>query len=202
MEIRSESFGQNHQLTFVDKLGIWMSTRRIVRLIKQRNVKSMADIGCGFNAQLSQLTRDLVSKSVLVDVALRDDLKNSPDYESYTGTLPGVLNSLEKQTLDLIVFNAVLEHLDEPIETLRELKLILAPNGVLFINVPSWFGKRILEFFAFKLSLSPAEEMEDHRRYYNKRELWLEIRAAGFMPSKIKIRRHKFMGALFAVVES
>ena len=96
--------------------------------------------------------------------------------------------------------NAVLEHLDDPVATLESIRTILSPGGILFINVPSWLGKRVLEFFAFRLSLSPAEEMEDHRRYYNKRELWLELRRSGFFPSKIKIRRHKLGFAVFAVV--
>jgi 2-polyprenyl-3-methyl-5-hydroxy-6-metoxy-1,4-benzoquinol methylase len=97
--------------------------------------------------------------------------------------------------------NSVVEHLDNPVATLESIRNILSPGGVLFINVPSWLGKTLLEFLAFKLHLSPAEEMEDHRRYYSKRELWLELRAAGFTPSKIKIRRHKFLTNVYAIVE-
>lgn len=113
--------------------------------------------------------------------------------------MPDVLNQLPSASIDLIVLNAVLEHLDDPINALKEIKRLLPPNGILFVNVPSWFGKRILEILAFKLHLSPADEMEDHRRYYNKKELWLEIRAAGFFPSKIKVRRHKLGGAIYSI---
>ena len=86
-------------------------------------------------------------------------------------------------------------------ETLANIRTILNPGGTLFINVPSWLGKRVLEFAAFRLKLSPVEEMEDHRRYYNKRELWLELRSSGFAPSKIKIHRHKFGTNVYAVVK-
>jgi hypothetical protein len=73
-------------------------------------------------------------------------------------------------------------------------------DGILFVNVPTWLGKKVLEFLAFKMSLSPATEMEDHRRYYNKKELWLDLRTSGFSPSKIKIRRHKFGTNVYAIV--
>ena len=45
----------------------------------------------------------------------------------------------------------------------------------LFVNVPSWWGKTALEFSAFRLGLSPAEEMNDHRRYYDPRDLWPKL---------------------------
>ncbi len=199
MKIDRKSFGEDYNLTVVDKVGIWLSTRRIVKLIKKNKVKRMADIGCGFDARLSRQTRHLVEQSIAVDVALNDDLIGSNDFGTYVGYLPDVLDEIPVGSLDLIVLNAVIEHLDNPVETLQRVRHLLSDDGTLFVNVPSWFGKRPLEVFAFKLNLSPADEMEDHRRYYNKRELWLEIRAAGFQPSKLKVRRHKLGCAIFAI---
>ena len=201
LKTRTRAFGEDRKLSFVDKFGIWMSTRRIVSLIKNKNVSSMGDLGCGYEARLSQSTRHLVTKSVVVDVALSPQLLDSTDFETYVGELPNVLQSIEKSSLNFVVMNSVLEHLDEPIETLRQVREILAPDAHLFVNVPSWLGKRLLEFLAFKLNLSPAEEMEDHRRYYNKRGLWLELREAGYFPIKIRIRRHKFGTNVYAIVQ-
>ena len=201
MNTRSSSFGENYKKTVVDHVGIWLSTRRIVKLMKSSQVKFMGDFGCGYNADLAKPNRHLVEKMVLVDVALSQELLDSPEFETYVGVLPDVLGGVPTHSLNLIVMNAVLEHLDDPVATLESIRTILSPGGILFINVPSWLGKRVLEFFAFRLSLSPAEEMEDHRRYYNKRELWLELRRSGFFPSKIKIRRHKLGFAVFAVVK-
>ena len=201
MNTRSSSFGENYKKTVVDHVGIWLSTRRIVKLMNSSQVKSMGDFGCGYNADLAKPNRHLVEKMVLVDVALSQELLDSPEFETYVGVLPDVLGGVPTHSLNLIVMNAVLEHLDDPVATLESIRTILSPGGILFINVPSWLGKRVLEFFAFRLSLSPAEEMEDHRRYYNKRELWLELRRSGFFPSKIKIRRHKLGFAVFAVVK-
>jgi hypothetical protein len=60
------------------------------------------------------------------------------------------------------------------------------------LNVPSWRGKRFLEFSAFRLGLSPAEEMNDHKRYFDPRDLWTLLRAADFLPSEIRCVRHKW----------
>jgi len=83
---------------------------------------------------------------------------------------------------------------------LSSCKELLAPDGVILINVPTWFGKFFLEYAAFKLNLSPKEEMDDHKMYYNKSDLWPLIVASGFLPSKIKLTYHKFGLNLFAVI--
>jgi trans-aconitate methyltransferase len=168
--------------------------------VKDDEVRSVADIGSGFDANLSRSLRTLVSRSVVVDVALSDEMVSSPEFETYVGSLPDVLGEIPQRSIDLVILNSVLEHLDYPIESLEGIKLLMADGGTLFVNVPTWFGKVLLEFLAFKLRLSPQEEMEDHRRYYSKRELWLALRTSGFTPSKIRIRRHKLWTNVYAIV--
>ena len=62
----------------------------------------------------------------------------------------------------------------------------------MLLNVPTWRGKRALELSAFRLGLSPAEEMDDHKWYFDPRDLWLMLVRAGFRPSEIRCHRHKF----------
>jgi hypothetical protein len=40
--------------------------------------------------------------------------------------------------------------------------------------------------------LSPKEEMDDHKMYYDPRDFWPLLVKAGFKPSKINIFTHKF----------
>jgi Methyltransferase domain len=133
-----------------------------------------------------------VARLIAVDVSLSEHVRTSPKVTAFTGQLPDVLVQIPTGSVHYVVMNSVLEHLDHPIETLRELRRIAIPTtGVVFVNVPTWLGKRALEASAFKFGLSPREEIEDHRRYYSKRELWMSLREAGFMPSEIKVRTHK-----------
>ena len=93
----------------------------------------------------------------------------------------------------------MLEHLWSPLQALQEFHRITAPGGVCLINVPSWRGKWFLEFFAFRLGLSPAAEMNDHKTYYDPKDLWPLLVQAGFRPQDIKCFRHKFGMNTFAV---
>ena len=61
---------------------------------------------------------------------------------------------MDRSTSSLCV--SVLEHLWDPLATLREARRVLASGGVCLVNVPSWRGKRFLEFSAYRLGLSPA----------------------------------------------
>jgi len=40
--------------------------------------------------------------------------------------------------------------------------------------------------------------MDDHKMYYDKRDLWPVLVKAGFLPSNLKLRYHKFRLNLFA----
>src|SRR5207302_4036393 len=93
---------------------------------------------------------------------------------------------------DVVMCNNVLEHLWEPLDTLMEMRRITAANGVVLINVPSWRGKRLLELSAFRLHTSPPDEMNDHKMYYDPRDLWPLLVRGGFRPKGIRCFRHKF----------
>jgi hypothetical protein len=44
--------------------------------------------------------------------------------------------------------------------------------------------------------------MDDHKMYYDKRDLWPLLVRAGFRPSEIRLRYHKFWLNLFATVRT
>ena len=115
---------------------------------------------------------DAVRPATLVDVALADDLKADRRVTAIEGPLPDALEPIGEDSLDVVLCISVLEHLWDPAALLRELRRVAAPGGVCLVNVPTWRGKRSLEFSAFRLGLSPAEEMDDHKSYYDPRDLW------------------------------
>jgi SAM-dependent methyltransferase len=189
---RSSSYGQQGAPSLVDRFGVWLSSRRIRRAVPDFAGKRVGDFGCGYNAAFSRTLLTQVRELILIDVVLAPDLKDQDGVTAMEGTLPDALGGLEEGSLDVIVFNSVLEHLWEPERTLADLHRILAPGGVALINVPSWRGKRFLELSAFRLGTSPAEEMDDHKAYYDPRDLWPLLVRAGFRPRDIRCFRHKF----------
>jgi SAM-dependent methyltransferase len=199
MTTRTESFGQSYRPGPVDKFGVWLSARQIRRWAPTFMGKRVADLGCGFQATFARTVLDEVERVTLVDVALADDLKAHAKVRAVEGALPAALGGLEAASFDVVLMVSVLEHLWEPLETLLEIRRLLAPGGVALVNVPSWRGKTYLELSAFRLGLSPAAEMDDHKTYYDVRDLWPLLVRAGFLPSHLQCFSHKFGLNTFAV---
>lgn len=198
---RHESFGQGYRLTPVDKFGIWLNTRKIRAMVPTFEGKTVADLGSGFNASFSRGILPMVRRAVIVDIALADDLKQHEKITAIEGVLPDALGGIADASLDVIVCSNVIEHLWEPLDTLREFSRVLAAGGVAFINVPSWRGKWFLEFSAFRLGTSPASEMNDHKMYYDPRDLWPLLVRAGFVPQFIRVGTHKLGLNTFAICQ-
>jgi SAM-dependent methyltransferase len=197
---RTESYGQ-HRLTLVDRLGVWLSKRAIRRHLPGGTVESALDLGCGYRATLLQALAPHIGQGVGVDVRIDPALKTHEKLSFVEDSIELALPGLPEGGFDLVLFINVLEHLWEPLEALRHCHRLLRPGGRLFVNVPTWRGKRFLEFSAFRLGTSPAAEMDDHKMYYDIRDLWPLLVQAGFRPSRIRLSYHKFGLNLFGVVQ-
>ena len=196
---RGTSLGQDWAPTPVDRFGIWLSSRRIERALAPVRGTRLLDIGSGFHATTARRFVGRAAAVTVVDLALSDALKADPAIACVEGRLPEALDAIPSGSVDRVVFNNVLEHLWERQRALDAVHRLLAPGGIAFVNVPSWRGKAALEFAAFRLGVSPAAEMDDHKIYFDPRDLWPLLVAAGFKPSAIACRRHKFGLNTFAV---
>ena len=197
---RQASFG-TYRLTLVDHFGIWLSRRAITNQIVGRDKLSVLELGCGYSARNLLAIEDRASKLVGVDFNLSEAVKSHPKFSPMECSAEEAIEHLRGQKFDLILVISVLEHLDNPVEVLKSCRELLKPGGILLINVPTWLGKVLLEYSAFSLGLSPKEEMDDHKMYYNKRDLWPILVKSGFLPSNIRMRYHKFRLNLFAAVK-
>jgi SAM-dependent methyltransferase len=189
---RSGAYGQYRALTPVDRLGVWLSARALRRHVRSFTGQRVGDFGCGYEARFVRTVFDEIGQAVLVDVALAPDLKANGRVTAIEGTLPEAVEGLEADSLDIVLCVSVLEHLWDPLRLLREVRRICAPGGTCLINVPSWRGKWFLEFSAYRLNLSSPEEMDDHKAYYDPRDLWPLLVRAGFLPHEIDCYTHKF----------
>jgi SAM-dependent methyltransferase len=196
---REKSFGEGYNPTVVDRFGVWLSARQIRRYVPDFAGKRVGDFGCGYHASFARTVLEQAAAVTLADVSLAPDLIAHPKVTAIQDRLPEALRDLPAASLDVVLSVSVLEHLWEPLDALTEFHRLLAPGGVGLFNVPSWRGKRFLEFSAFRLGTSPAEEMDDHKCYYDVRDLWPLLVRAGFRPSGIRCFSHKFGLNTFAV---
>jgi SAM-dependent methyltransferase len=197
--VRAASYGEQSGPTLVDRYGVWLSARQIRRFTSTFEGKRVGDFGCGFHAKFARTVLGSVHSIVLADVSLAPDLTAHPKVSPLVGALPESLSGLTPSSLDIILCISLLEHLWNPLDALTSFRRLLAPNGVCLLNVPSWRGKRFLEYSAFRLGLSPADEMNDHKNYYDVKDLWPLLVRAGFRPSDIRCFSHKFGLNTFAV---
>jgi SAM-dependent methyltransferase len=196
--MRSQAFGEKETLSLVEHYGVWLSSRAVRRHVSFDG-KRVADFGCGYEASFARKILPGVERMLLVDVRLADDLKRHPKVQARDETIEVVLPEVSSESLDIVMCLSVLEHLQEPQQVLDGFRRILVPGGTALINVPSWRGKPWLELAAFRLGWSAAFEIDDHKAYYDPRDLWPMLVRAGFRPRELSCRRHKFGLNTFAV---
>jgi len=193
-----DPFG-TQELTPVDRFGVWLSQRAISRYLPRRSDIDILELGCGFQAKNLLALKPRVRRAVGIDFQISDAAKRVLGMEFIEGPIEGSMAQLSASSFDAILFISVLEHLWDPAPALRGCHEWLRPGGVLLVNVPTWLGKGFLEYSAFSLGTSPKVEIDDHKMYYDKRDLWPLLVKAGFLPSNIRMNYHKFRLNLFAV---
>lgn len=203
--IRNKSLGQEHGLNLIDSFGIYLSNKRITNEIaKLKKPINCLDIGCGFEAKLLLSLIPYIESGAGIDIYIAGHLKEVKKVRFIEGYFEDALKKLEDEKFNLILCISVIEHLYDPDIILQKIRTVLSRDGVLLINVPTWRGKFFLELLAFKSKLSKNAqiEMDDHKMYYDKRDLWPLLIKAGFKPSQIEMSYHKFGLNLFCKVQN
>lgn len=196
---RTDSYGQYGAKGFLEKFGFLLSIKMIKKQFAKLNHNNlvMLDIGCGYNMDITRYFINNCSKVIVMDVAINPNIE-SHKIVKIIGDIEEELPKITENSVDVIIFNNVLEHLKIPFDALRETYRVLKDAGELLLNVPTWRGKVALEMQAFKFNSGSAKyEMDDHKMYYDKKDVWPILVKAGFLPSRIELSYHKFGFNLF-----
>jgi SAM-dependent methyltransferase len=195
---RKTSFGYQG-LSVLERFGVWMSLRAVSRTIARYRSPQALDIGSGYSCQLLCYFYRQLGPSTAVDIQLDPTIPQKYNINLIEGSIEEAWDRLPLETFDIITVINVLEHVWEPLQLLEQAARRLKAGGTLVVNVPTWLGKVAHETQAFRLGLSSPIEIDDHKNYFNKRDLWPLLVRAGFKPSRIKMHYHKFHLNLFAV---
>ena len=139
--------------------------KQVVRYVE--NGDRVLDFGCGYQAYFLRHIKNTVTSGIGIDYDT-ENIKISNNIKlvkfRFIDKLP-----LADNFLDKIFLLAVIEHipLTSEFPLLRELRRVLKKGGKIILTTPTPFGKKILEFLAFKLKIISAKEIRDHKKYFN-----------------------------------
>lgn len=127
----------------------------------------MADLGCG-DGELLFRVRGRVSVGYGIDAGI-------PDREvgnlKFLGGNVGAHIPLEDESLDFLSALAVLEHLEEPSQCVREIFRVLKKGGRCILTTPSPRAEPVLKLLAFGLNVISRKDIADHKAYYGRDDL-------------------------------
>ena len=194
---REESYLQ-HGSSFVDRLRTRLVEREILKRLPRTGGLRVLDLGCGYHATYLKAIGKRLAEGVGVDFHVSEESRRHPRLSFVASSVEDALPELPSNAFDAVLFISVLEHVRNPAECLSHCHRVLKAGGRLLVNVPTWYAKPVLELSAFKFGTSPACEMDDHKTYYSKRDLWPLLVRAGFRPSRIRMHYQKLCMILFS----
>jgi len=148
----------------------WHRARQmIVHRVLRRHAPAAArilDLGCGTGATTASLRGfgPVLGLDVGREALVRARERNLPVVRSSAARLP-----VPPGAFDVVVALDVLEHLDDDVAAAREIRLALAPGGLLLATVP-----------AYSWLWSNHDIALGHRRRYARRQLLEVLERAGF----------------------
>ncbi len=151
--------------------------RRLLPIIKKYPECRLLDIGCGWEAKFLQEVEPYISKGMGIDFKAPEIATDKIE------TRRAVLNDrlpFPDHSFEVVTMLAVLEHLENPAEVVKEAFRVLVPGGIFAGTVPSKAAKPVLEFLSYKLGIVNPDEIRDHKCYYDRGLLFETLGDAGF----------------------
>jgi len=138
----------------------------------------VGDIGCGQKGKILLSISNRIKEGYGFDFNLKSE--KHPEKNIFLSN-KDFLKS--KKKFDVILMLAVLEHLPSAQSTTKMLRGIhskLNKHGNFIMTTPDKRARGLLEFLAYRLKIINEEEIRDHKHYFNRTELLILLKKAGF----------------------
>lgn len=171
--MRNFSYEQKWK-TYMDIFIAKLRYGRITRELSNNGVvlehKKICDVGCWYNANfLTYMWNKERTLSLSgVDIDVNPKIKHKIWLS--LANLETDRFDFNDETFDIVTSLAVIEHLNNPHNYLREITRVLKKWGIFLMTTPSVYAKPVLETFA-RIGISTKEEVFDHKIYYTKSSL-------------------------------
>ena len=162
-----------------------MRIARVLPHVKEVQDCRLLDIGCGWEARLLRELEPHIACGVGID--FKAPALATPKLRTLASRIDDRL-PFDDESFHVITMLAVLEHLERPAAVLREVERLLKPRGVLLLTVPSRYAKPVLEFLAFRVRVVSADEIRDHKTYFNREDLFRLFQQF----DRLRIEKHRY----------
>jgi len=176
------------------KIAGWMVEDSVERVYKTKKpTEKILDLGCGFGTLLTYASIIYGAEGICLDV----NNYLFPEFQSKY-KLAYIKGDIEREPLpgpekyDVIILTEVLEHFNfDPVPSLIKIYNTLAPGGSFFLSTPdsdAGWG-RIYKYYDELSEIPPvdlkAKWIDAHIWQYNKDELLMVLKAAGFIVKRM-----------------
>jgi len=148
-----------------------------MRIIKKWiNLDNLCDIGCGEGSFIKELKKGGYKNVIGIDPSLEAiKFALGSGEEVFLGNLDEALSLIKDKKIEVITMFHVIEHLENPLESVEKIRKVLPDRGCLIIETPDFQSFSLL-VSNFKYSLINPE----HLFYFNEFNLKKLLQKAGF----------------------
>lgn len=164
---------------FVDKFLAKRRLAKVLPYVTERDV--VLDVGCGRGDNLRLLSQ-YIKQGIGIDAF--DTKFDEKNLSFIKANLELGKFNVGANCVNKIIFLAVLEHLNNPKPLLNEFSRLLKKGGLVILTTPSRYSKPVLETLAF-LHVINADEIKDHKHYYDLNEIKSLFESVGFKLIKL-----------------
>lgn len=165
---------------FAKDIAFTTEARRVLSFVG-RKPRTVVDVGCGDGRFTQAVAKVLGSSAQVVGIDFHDAAPAAIATDPNVGYAPFSRLHEFHGKVDLVLSRHSLEHTEDPIKTLTEMKDLLSPDGGIFIEVPNFSSPMFKVFGKYWVSWY----LPYHRHHFSRSALAATVSAAGLEPARI-----------------